>query len=478
MSWEIFDRIYSGHWFLLGYHAQGFVYDFPRLGGGSFINQVVALMKGGVCKYLFNSDEFNAAAEFAADRLLQDKKWRGRVYQRINFYNQQYFIKSEKFRQLPFSRLSDRELVKKVNQILPLQHYQQIYGVMVNGLIIDGKNHLSNRIREELKTLIGNDKNFNNHWALLTLPNKPSFHQKKDYEIAKLALLKNGQKITRGLSRLHKRYCWLNYLYLGPPASLDQFKTELKMARQKNININLFKQLKLIGKKQNNLIKKLGLGSRAKVIIKIAQQTIWNKGLRKDIMSHGFYCYEPFWRELARRKKITNWKLLTFLCPWEIENFILKNTPKIHELKNRRKYSCLIINKKITKLLLGIQAHKFFIKLVIEGELLGHKEIKGQGAYPGIVRGIVRIIQIPADMKKMKNKNILVSQATSPDLLPAMRKAAAIVTNKGGLICHAAITARELKIPCIVGTNNATLILNDGDLVEVDANKGIVRIIK
>ena len=69
-------------------------------------------------------------------------------------------------------------------------------------------------------------------------------------------------------------------------------------------------------------------------------------------------------------------------------------------------------------------------------------------------------------------------KVNSPDLIPAMKQAAAIVTNTGGLICHAAITSRELKIPCIIGTGNATLIFKDGDLVEVDAQKGMIRKIK
>ena len=89
--------------------------------------------------------------------------------------------------------------------------------------------------------------------------------------------------------------------------------------------------------------------------------------------------------------------------------------------------------------------------------------MKGQCAYVGKVCGKVKIIQIPADMEKMNHGDVLISQATSPDLLLAMKKASAIVTNTGGLICHAAITARELKIPCIVGTGKATLIFKDGD---------------
>ena len=67
---------------------------------------------------------------------------------------------------------------------------------------------------------------------------------------------------------------------------------------------------------------------------------------------------------------------------------------------------------------------------------------------------------------------------TRPEFLPLLRQAKAIITDEGGLTCHAAIISRELGIPCIIGTKMATRILKDGDLVEVDANKGIVRKIK
>ena len=67
---------------------------------------------------------------------------------------------------------------------------------------------------------------------------------------------------------------------------------------------------------------------------------------------------------------------------------------------------------------------------------------------------------------------------TTPDFVPLIRKASAIITNEGGITCHAAIVACELKKPCIVGTKIATKILRDGDLVEVDANNGVVRILE
>jgi pyruvate, water dikinase len=64
---------------------------------------------------------------------------------------------------------------------------------------------------------------------------------------------------------------------------------------------------------------------------------------------------------------------------------------------------------------------------------------------------------------------------TTPDFVPIMGKAGAIITDEGGITCHAAIVSREMKIPCVVGTEIATKVLKDGDLVEVDADNGVVR---
>ena len=81
-------------------------------------------------------------------------------------------------------------------------------------------------------------------------------------------------------------------------------------------------------------------------------------------------------------------------------------------------------------------------------------------------------------MPKLKDGDVLVTNMTTPNYLVAMKKAVAFITDEGGITCHAAIIAREMKKPCIIGTKNATKVLKDGDLVEVDANKGIVRKLK
>lgn len=104
--------------------------------------------------------------------------------------------------------------------------------------------------------------------------------------------------------------------------------------------------------------------------------------------------------------------------------------------------------------------------------------LKGQVAYRGKVSGRVRIVMRKEQIEATQEGEIIVSPMTTPDMVPAMHKAAAFVTDEGGITCHAAIIARELHKPCITGTKVATKMFKDGDVVEVDATKGLVTIIK
>jgi phosphohistidine swiveling domain-containing protein len=105
-------------------------------------------------------------------------------------------------------------------------------------------------------------------------------------------------------------------------------------------------------------------------------------------------------------------------------------------------------------------------------------EVKGKAAFKGKVTGKARVILYKSDLNKLMSEEILVTEMTSPEYVPFLKKVKGIVTDEGGIVCHASIVSRELKIPCIVGTKVASKVFKTGDLVEVDAEKGIVRRIK
>jgi phosphohistidine swiveling domain-containing protein len=105
-------------------------------------------------------------------------------------------------------------------------------------------------------------------------------------------------------------------------------------------------------------------------------------------------------------------------------------------------------------------------------------DVKGVTGNKGKAVGIVRVIIATDDFHKMQQGDVLVTPMTTPDFVILMQKSCAIVTDMGGRLSHAAIVSRELGKPCVIDTKFATQILKDGDLVEVDADNGVVRILK
>lgn len=119
-----------------------------------------------------------------------------------------------------------------------------------------------------------------------------------------------------------------------------------------------------------------------------------------------------------------------------------------------------------------IQHLPSFKSLLIQGLSVGDK------TKDKVIKGRIKVILETKDFSKFKKGDILVAKETNANFLPIMEKAMAYVTERGSALCHAAIISRELKIPCIVAAKIATQVLKDGDLVEVDANKGIIKILK
>jgi phosphohistidine swiveling domain-containing protein len=157
----------------------------------------------------------------------------------------------------------------------------------------------------------------------------------------------------------------------------------------------------------------------------------------------------------------------------------INNIPNFEILSGRLKSYLIIDGKEVFAGELSEYAKQHFEFYFRESEMTDRSaEISGQTAYKGNIKGRVHIVRKQSDMSGIEAGDILVSPMTTPDFLPAMKLASAFVTDEGGVTCHAAIVAREMKKPCIIGTKIATQVLHDGDMVEVDADNGVVRILK
>ena len=162
---------------------------------------------------------------------------------------------------------------------------------------------------------------------------------------------------------------------------------------------------------------------------------------------------------------------LLFLCtPDELIAIDEANTKISSSILKKRAQGCYFIKDK---------KWQFTYSQVDKYESIRNlKEVRGSVGFKGYAKGTVKIINKPENMDKFSDGDILVSINTNPSLMPIIKKCKAIISDEGGITCHAAIVARELKIPCLIGTKYATKLLKDGDLIELDTNKGIIKILK
>jgi pyruvate, water dikinase len=123
-----------------------------------------------------------------------------------------------------------------------------------------------------------------------------------------------------------------------------------------------------------------------------------------------------------------------------------------------------------TRAITTFKPHVEDIGTIEKGNIL----LKGETASAGVYSGSVKIVKEMSELNKIQKGDVMVTRMTTPDMVPAMMKAGAIVTDEGGMTCHAAIVSREMGTPCIVGTEHATEVLKDGQTVTVHASQGIV----
>jgi phosphohistidine swiveling domain-containing protein len=233
-------------------------------------------------------------------------------------------------------------------------------------------------------------------------------------------------------------------------------------------------QLKVAKQKHSELYKKLKISSTFRGLFETAQNFALSKLVRRHAqLLDLLLIHKTLLNEIAKRLGITRHQV-QFMLKDEVKTALYAGTADKSLLAERQKHCVIYVERNLETVYMGEMERKAraTIKIKIDKNIT---ELTGQIAQPGYSKGRVKIIFRAKDMAKFNQGDILVSIATDPDVVPAMKKAAAIVTEQGGITSHAAIVSRELGIPCIIGTKIATKVLKDGDMVEVDANKGIVR---
>lgn len=210
------------------------------------------------------------------------------------------------------------------------------------------------------------------------------------------------------------------------------------------------------------------LGPAHSNLIDLMQFIIFYRTQRTDVMNRSQYQFAHMLQGIATEHGITYDELLH-----STRDEILNVLPSKEVLHERMEDHAMVMEQGVIRCVIGDECRK--IREYLYEDLGDIREFKGTIACKGKVIGTVRLIKSREDFTRVNQGDILVTSMTTPEMVEIMKKAAAFVTDEGGITCHASIISREMNKPCVIGTKLATQVLMDGDKVEVDANTGVVR---
>lgn len=354
-----------------------------------------------------------------------------------------------------------------------------------------GENYLTTPLEDILINQFGllkNSEEYNKILFILTKPKEISTTlSEKRFALKQAIDIKNKKvSLEKASKKLAKAYGWMPVFCCGDPWDNIYYQKELNILSKKSLKQleNEYTKLKSYKKIRNKDIKSTIL--KYEISPRDLQKFI-DFGLALDVRNEaeyfvsyaGFYLL-PFYKEIAKRLYISI-NQMRLLFETEIVDCLLREKDADNLLQLNGKFRGFgyngIMSKRfdlskgeVVKLFNYIEKYTYSIQ--------GDNEQQGVCASAGKAKGFVRIISSPEQNDRVNEGDILITYATTVDYLPAMKKAAAIITEVGGLTCHAAVISREFEIPCIVALKNAMQNFKDGDLVEVNANQGIVRVLK
>ncbi len=322
--------------------------------------------------------------------------------------------------------------------------------------------------------------------ALLTSPTKLNFLELSELDLYNLALELYDQGLDdnvllKKLNPYAKKYyyvqnSWLVVKVLKSEDFLDGLKQVLSYDK-----VRIIERIEQIGNKQNNLSNNINHLLKDKEIKKELSNVFYLfrrlaelRDIRKlYVLKINYYNY-LYAEEIAKRYDISIDHMLNAV-PFDLTHEKLSSQEYKDSLAGDKQV--LFIFDDGYTIFRGEEAEKVINNL--HSKLLTKfTEIKGRCACQGKVKGVVRVVMNEVHFSKFNNGEILVAPMTRPEYVPLMKKAAAIITDEGGITSHAAVVSRELGVPCVIGTQVATKKLVDGDIVEVDADNGVVRIVE
>lgn len=387
----------------------------------------------------------------------------------------EWFIKNDLTQKSGAELLHQHDLVHQ--QFMKVMEYSAMGTVMEMEQPL-----LSNHLEKILQSKAMDKSKVGDYFNILTTPDRQTTSRREEMDLRRLRIKELKEELARNELEQHRaKYSYIFFGYDGPSWSLVEVEARLhELSYDVEILEQEIEEIKnvpqKVAKKQKQTAVELGLSDEEAYLFDVLSILGYWKFERKLANQKSHEMMEKFFEEIVRRYHLSK-PQAKMILPGEMRQFLVDGQVDENVLNERIKLSVVIFaGFKPPVLLIGEEAKKweeeFNASLAVDANI---REFTGACAYPGTARGIVKRVDDEQEAMKFNQGDIIVSTSTTPKLVAIMKKAAAIITDSGGITSHAAIVARELKVPCIIGTKIATRVLKDGDEVEVDADRGVVK---
>ncbi len=472
-DWFLYGEWYDIYWFHDCYFFG--LTDTIKEYLGYGLSQVVNEQQGNIQRIYFSKREWNEIGRRYLSEIIENPDRLANVLKSTRKASAELIGFSERLKKIEVKKIDKKEQIRLIKQYHQLHHRIWALGQIPNTLELENS-YLTDYLKSWLKQNGFTGQKLLESFVALSTPLELSMAQKESLEMLKLAILKNPDA---ELDKHHSKYSWLHFGWTGPSLELDYFiQVHRGLYKQGNARQLLTEEMERqeeLKESKAEIFESLHISEDIKYLFQLLEEVLFIKAHRMDALYMSYEAIQPLLKKIAKDNYISLSQIYYLYCDWLIE--MLENgdfnTDKINKIK---RHSVWYFDGEKKHLLSGPEADKFMDSIRDDlPKIEAVDELKGESAYPGKVQGKVTIVNLASEMDKFSEGDILVSNVTDPSLLPIMHKAKAFVTNMGGLTCHAAIVARELQTPCVIGTKIATKVFKDGDEVEVDANKGVVK---
>lgn len=433
--------------------------------------------RGRTAQY-YSKDRWLKVADFVGKKIYQDDKYFKRMARKMLVAEKLARATIRKLKKINFKKLNFKELTENA---------ENIFRVWLNYDMVNVPLWFWGGDR--FQKLVENSFNMSRgEFLILATPDIKTWASQMELDFLKYArLIKRGRyNLEETAGNMMEKYACLPFGYDGPEYwdknyFINRLATLIKKYSpeiDKELH-NLLDQDRQNRKKKSQIIKKYKLNENQIYLLdKVNKLAVWTDQ-RKELEFQLHYCYAQIISELGRRYKIPC-KNLKYLFITELRKIETARKEILNITNQRINHGFLLeFAKGEVKISSGRDKEKILKDISAQEKNI--TEIRGIVASRGPVdkyTAKVKILLSSREAVKIRKGDFLVATMTTPDYIIAMCKAVGFIADEGGVTCHAAIVGREMNKPCIIGTKIATKVLRDGQLVEVDVERGIVKILK